>query len=67
MVVWLANLLGRWLGFTVVNVGYVALLGGALRILFERWNVGRVRLGAGGPLLRRREYFERVGMVRGKR
>ncbi|MDB5045833.1 MAG: transporter ATP-binding protein, partial [Deinococcus sp.] len=40
-----------------------ALLGGALRILFERWNVGRVRLGEGGPLLTRRAYFERVGLV----
>ncbi|WP_034384929.1 ABC-F family ATP-binding cassette domain-containing protein [Deinococcus sp. YIM 77859] len=41
-----------------------ALLGGALRILFERWNVGRVRLGEGGPVLKRRAYFERVGVVR---
>ncbi|WP_261663232.1 ABC-F family ATP-binding cassette domain-containing protein [Deinococcus sp. Marseille-Q6407] len=42
------------------------LLGGALRILFERWNVGRVRLGGGGPRLTRREWFERVGTVRGR-
>ncbi|TDE87092.1 ABC-F family ATP-binding cassette domain-containing protein [Deinococcus sp. S9] len=43
-----------------------ALLGGALRILFEQWQVGRVRLGEGGPVLRRRAYFERVGVVRGE-
>ncbi|MFB9992721.1 ABC-F family ATP-binding cassette domain-containing protein [Deinococcus oregonensis] len=42
-----------------------ALLGGALRILFERWNVGRVRLGEGGALLTRRAYFERLGLVSG--
>ncbi|MDO4263179.1 MAG: ABC-F family ATP-binding cassette domain-containing protein [Deinococcus sp.] len=41
-----------------------ALLGGALRILFGRWQVGRVQLGEGGPLLRRREWFERTGAVR---
>ena len=41
------------------------LLGGALRILFERWQVGRVQLGGGGPVLRRREWFERTGVVRG--
>nr|WP_256487938.1 ABC-F family ATP-binding cassette domain-containing protein [Deinococcus sp. HSC-46F16] len=40
-----------------------ALLGGALRILFECWNVGRARLGEGGPVLRRRDYFERVGLI----
>jgi ATP-binding cassette subfamily F protein 3 len=44
-----------------------ALLGGALRILFERWNVGRARLGEGGPLLTRRAYFERVGLVGGSK
>ncbi|MEF2280117.1 ABC-F family ATP-binding cassette domain-containing protein [Deinococcus sp. YIM 134068] len=43
-----------------------ALLGGALRILFERWNVGRARLGEGGPLLTRRAYFERIGVVGGR-
>ena len=37
------------------------LLGGALRILFEGWQVGRVQLGEGGPLLSRREWFERLG------
>jgi ATPase subunit of ABC transporter with duplicated ATPase domains len=42
------------------------LLGGALRILFERWNVGRVQLGDDGPLLTRRGYFERIGVVVGK-
>ncbi|WP_102127092.1 ABC-F family ATP-binding cassette domain-containing protein [Deinococcus planocerae] len=42
-----------------------ALLGGALRILFERWNVGRARLGEGGPVLTRREYFERTGVAPG--
>ena len=41
-----------------------ALLGGALRILFEHWNVGRVRLGEGGPTLTRRQYFERLGLIR---
>jgi ATPase subunit of ABC transporter with duplicated ATPase domains len=41
-----------------------ALLGGSLRILFERWNVGRARLGGGGPLLTRRAYFERTGLIR---
>ncbi|WP_135229928.1 ABC-F family ATP-binding cassette domain-containing protein [Deinococcus fonticola] len=41
-----------------------ALLGGALRILFERWNVGKVQLGESGRLLRRRAYFERVGLIR---
>ncbi|WP_293909999.1 ABC-F family ATP-binding cassette domain-containing protein [Deinococcus sp.] len=41
------------------------LLGGALRILFERWNVGRVRLGEGGPELTRRGYFERMRLVAG--
>ncbi|WP_019584991.1 ABC-F family ATP-binding cassette domain-containing protein [Deinococcus apachensis] len=40
-----------------------ALLGGALRILFERWNVGRARLGEAGPVLTRRAYFEQVGVV----
>ncbi|UQN05535.1 ABC-F family ATP-binding cassette domain-containing protein [Deinococcus sp. QL22] len=44
-----------------------ALLGGALRILFERWNVGRVRLGEGGSLLTRRVYFERVGLGSGSK
>ncbi|GMA16763.1 ABC-F family ATP-binding cassette domain-containing protein [Deinococcus metallilatus] len=43
-----------------------ALLGGALRILFEQWNVGRVRLGEGGPVLKRRAYFERIGVVSGE-
>ncbi|QLG10361.1 ABC-F family ATP-binding cassette domain-containing protein [Deinococcus sp. D7000] len=41
-----------------------ALLGGALRILFEHWNVGRVRLGEDGPPLTRRQYFERLGLIR---
>ncbi|MFD2610431.1 ABC-F family ATP-binding cassette domain-containing protein [Deinococcus taklimakanensis] len=41
-----------------------ALLGGALRLLFERWNVGRARLGEGGPVLTRRAYFERTGVIR---
>ena len=41
-----------------------ALLGGALRILFEHWNVSRAQLGEGGPVLKRREWFERVGLVR---
>ncbi len=41
-----------------------ALLGGSLRLLFERWNVGRVQLGEDGPTLTRRRYFERVGLVR---
>ncbi|CAM3696311.1 ABC-F family ATP-binding cassette domain-containing protein [Deinococcus frigens] len=41
-----------------------ALLGGTLRILFERWNVGRVQLGGGGPSLTRRQYFERLGVIR---
>ncbi len=41
-----------------------ALLGGALRILFERWYVVRVYLGEGGPSLSRRQYFERVGIIR---
>ena len=41
-----------------------ALLGGALRILFEHWNVGKVRLDEGGPLLKRRAYFERIGLIR---
>ncbi|MFC4426001.1 ABC-F family ATP-binding cassette domain-containing protein [Deinococcus navajonensis] len=43
-----------------------ALLGGALRILFERWNAGHVRLGEEGPFLTRREYFERTGVLRGR-
>lgn len=41
-----------------------ALLGGALRILFEHWNVGKARLGEGGRTLKRREYFERIGLIR---
>ncbi|GGK17024.1 ABC transporter ATP-binding protein [Deinococcus malanensis] len=41
-----------------------ALLGGALRILFERWNAGRVQLGEGGPVLTRRAYFEQQGLIR---
>ena len=40
------------------------LLEGALRLLFERWNVGRVTLGEGGPVLRRRAWAERVGLIR---
>ncbi len=39
------------------------LLEGALRVLFERWNAGRVQLGEGGPVLRRRVYFERLGLA----
>ncbi|MDV6375185.1 ABC-F family ATP-binding cassette domain-containing protein [Deinococcus arenicola] len=42
-----------------------ALLGGTLRILFEHWNAGRVQLGENGPVLTRRQYFERLGLVRG--
>lgn len=41
-----------------------ALLGGALRILFEHWNVGKAELGDDGPILTRRKYFERLGLVR---
>ncbi len=37
------------------------LLGAALDIIFLRWNRGRVRLGEGGLLLTRRQYFERLG------
>ena len=40
------------------------LLGGALRILFERWNVGRVQMGENGPQLTRRVWFERTGVIR---
>ncbi|ACO46580.1 ABC-F family ATP-binding cassette domain-containing protein [Deinococcus deserti] len=40
-----------------------ALLAGALRILFERWNAGRVQLGQGGPVLTRRAYFEQLGFI----
>ncbi|SMB94390.1 ABC-F family ATP-binding cassette domain-containing protein [Deinococcus hopiensis] len=40
-----------------------ALLGAALRVLFERWNAPKARLGEGGPVLRRRAYFERTGQV----
>ncbi|EYB68771.1 ABC transporter [Deinococcus phoenicis] len=56
---------GETLRFSAPPPGWygAALLGGALRILFERWNVGRVRLGEGGPVLRRRTYFERAGVV----
>ncbi|ULH15814.1 ATP-binding cassette domain-containing protein [Deinococcus sp. KNUC1210] len=38
-----------------------ALLGGALELLFTRWQVTRATLGDGGPVLRRRAYFERLG------
>lgn len=57
----------RWsVAATDVPAWYgAALLGASLRILFERWNVGRVRLGEGGPLLTRRAYFERLGLVSG--
>ncbi|WP_019010097.1 ABC-F family ATP-binding cassette domain-containing protein [Deinococcus aquatilis] len=57
----------RWsVSATDVPAWYgAALLGASLRILFERWNVGRVRLGEGGPLLTRRAYFERLGLVSG--
>ncbi|ADV67643.1 ABC-F family ATP-binding cassette domain-containing protein [Deinococcus maricopensis] len=41
-----------------------ALLGGALRLLFERLGVTRATLGDGGPTLTRRAYFERSGYVR---
>ena len=41
-----------------------ALLGGTLRLLFERWGVGRVRLGEDGPVLRRRDWFGRTGRIR---
>ena len=37
-----------------------ALLGAALPLLFLRWDVGKVRLGEGGRVLRRREWWERV-------
>ncbi|SEI72405.1 ATP-binding cassette, subfamily F, member 3 [Deinococcus reticulitermitis] len=58
---------GRVLRFSAPPPAWygAALLGGALRILFECWNVGRVRLGEGGRVLRRREYFERVGRIGG--
>ncbi|WP_420595934.1 ABC-F family ATP-binding cassette domain-containing protein [Deinococcus sp.] len=39
------------------------LLGGTLRILFEHWNVARVQLGEGGPVLKRRGYVERIGLL----
>ncbi|WP_424950213.1 ABC-F family ATP-binding cassette domain-containing protein [Deinococcus sp.] len=39
------------------------LLGAALELIFLRWHRGRVRLGEGGPLLTRRQYFERLGWV----
>lgn len=39
------------------------LLAGALRILFERWNIGQVQLGEGGLVLRRRRYFELEGII----
>jgi len=57
---------GETLRFSAPPPGWygAALLAGTLRILFERWNVGRARLGEGGPLLTRRAYFERLGMVR---
>ncbi|WP_425147101.1 ABC-F family ATP-binding cassette domain-containing protein [Deinococcus sp.] len=38
-----------------------ALLGGALELLFTRWNMGRVQLGEGGQTLTRRQFFERAG------
>ncbi|WP_288404908.1 ABC-F family ATP-binding cassette domain-containing protein [uncultured Deinococcus sp.] len=57
---------GRTLRFSgPVEAWYgAALLGGALRVLFERWNVGRAQLGEAGPVLTRRQYFERTGTVR---
>ena len=56
----------RWLrGSATPPAWYgAALLGGTLRILFEHWNVGRVRLGEDGPPLTRRQYFERLGLIR---
>ncbi|WP_412028903.1 ABC-F family ATP-binding cassette domain-containing protein [Deinococcus yunweiensis] len=53
----------RWNGDPPTWFGK-ALLGGALRLLFERWNVGRVQLGEDGPQLTRREWFERTGLLR---
>ncbi|MFC6592318.1 hypothetical protein ACFP81_10135 [Deinococcus lacus] len=38
-----------------------ALLAGALRILFLRWQVGRVQLGEGGPHLRRGDWWRQTG------
>lgn len=57
---------GRTLRFSApVEAWYgAALLAGALRVLFERWNVGRAELGEGGLVLTRRQYFERTGVVR---
>ncbi|MFC3603465.1 ABC-F family ATP-binding cassette domain-containing protein [Deinococcus soli (ex Cha et al. 2016)] len=55
----------RWNGEPTAWFG-AALLGGALRVLFERWNVGRVGLGDGGPVLTRRAYFERLGLAPGR-
>jgi len=39
------------------------LLGAATELILLRWNKGRVRLGENGPLLTRRQYFERLGYV----
>lgn len=55
----------RWNGEPPAWFG-AALLGGTLRVLFERWNVGRVALGEGGPVLTRRAYFERLGLAPGR-
>ncbi|PNY80095.1 ABC-F family ATP-binding cassette domain-containing protein [Deinococcus koreensis] len=53
----------RWNGHPPAWYG-AALLGGTLRVLFERWNVGRAQLGEGGPVVTRRQYFERIGLIR---
>lgn len=57
---------GYVLRFSAAPPGWygAALLAGALRILFERWNVGRAQLGEDGPVLTRRSYFERTGVIR---
>ncbi|AWN22601.1 ABC transporter ATP-binding protein [Deinococcus irradiatisoli] len=54
----------RWQGGDAAAWYGSELLGGALRILFERWNVGRVQLGEGGRVLTRRQYFEKTGLIR---
>ncbi|MGM9320076.1 ABC-F family ATP-binding cassette domain-containing protein [Deinococcus aquaticus] len=53
----------RWNGTPPAWFG-AALLGGTLRILFERWGAGRVTLGDGGPTVTRRAYFEGLGLIR---
>uniref|UniRef100_UPI002869AD37 ATP-binding cassette domain-containing protein n=1 Tax=Deinococcus sp. TaxID=47478 RepID=UPI002869AD37 len=53
----------RWNGDPPPWYG-ATLTGGALRILFEHWNVGRVQLGEDGPQVTRRTWFERTGVIR---